>query len=158
MPPPVLVVDGEVEQAARLSLDDLRALPAAAQIPDISRFHPQRRGTGVHLEAVLALVQPRAAATYLTLHAPADNFAASIPLAGIAGEGILVYALEGEPLPARQGGPFRFLIRNPAACHTAELDDCANVKFVERLELTAGKGRDTRPATEAEHAHLHAAE
>jgi hypothetical protein len=47
------------------------------------------------------------------------------------------------------------MIRDPAACHTDELDDCANVKFVDRIELTAGKGRDTRPEDEQEHAALH---
>ena len=60
-----------------------------------------------------------------------------------------------EPLGADQGGPIRFLIRDPAACHTHELDDCANVKFLSRIELTERRGRDTRPQTDEEHAKLH---
>src|SRR5262249_1170632 len=121
-----------------------------------SQFHPKRQGAGVTLNSILNRVRPRASATYLTLHATADNFAASIPLAAVRDEGIVVYQLNGAPLPAKNGGPFRFLIRNPAACHTDELDDCANVKFIDRLELTAAKGRDTRPSSDEEHEHLHA--
>lgn len=151
----VLRVDGDVEQPLTLSYDDLAAFPAAEQVVDVSRFHPNRKGDGVALEALLRRARPRATATYLTLHATADNFHASIPLAAVRSEGIVVYRLEGSPLPARNGGPIRFLIKDPAACHTDELDDCANVKFVDRIELTAGKGLDTRPETDDEHEKLH---
>jgi DMSO/TMAO reductase YedYZ molybdopterin-dependent catalytic subunit len=109
----------------------------------------------VTLEAILKRAAPRSAATWLTLHATVDDFHASIPLAAVRGEGIVVYRLAGGPLPAKNGGPIRFLIKDPAACHTDELDDCANVKFVDRIELTAGKGRDTRPETDDEHEKLH---
>ena len=50
------------------------------------------------------------------------------------------------------------LIHDPAACHTDELDDCANVKFLSRIELTQRRGRDTRPADESAHAALHDAQ
>ena len=66
--------------------------------------------------------------------------------------------LEADPrpgnrrLPARpdrlgveHGGPIRLIIRDPSACHTGELDDCANVKYLSRIELTERRGRDTRP-------------
>jgi hypothetical protein len=55
-------------------------------------------------------------------------------------------------------GPVRFFIPDFAACHTHEIDECANVKFVDRLELTADKGFDNRPHDGAEHAALHANE
>jgi len=153
----LLKVDGEVENPLTLSFDELAALPEADQVIDVSRFHPSRQGDGVTLEAILALARERPSATYLTLHATADNFHASVPLQAVRGEGILVYRLGGGPLPARNGGPYRFLIKDPAACRTNELDDCANVKFVDRIELTAGKGQDTRPANEEDHARLHGA-
>lgn len=151
----VLRIDGEVSEPLELSFADLAALPAADQVPDVSRFHPKRQGDGVLLEALLAKAGPRSAATYLTVHASADDFHASVPLQAVRGEGIVVYRLGGGSLPAANGGPIRFLIRNPAACHTDELDDCANVKFVDRIELTAGRGRDNRPHDEAEHEKLH---
>ncbi|MEX0715851.1 MAG: molybdopterin-dependent oxidoreductase [Planctomycetaceae bacterium] len=155
---PELRIDGEVERPLALTADELADFDEAAQVRDVSRFHPSRRGDGVTLEALLAAARPTARATYLTLHATRDDFAASVPLAAVRGEGLLVYALDGEPLPVEKGGPFRFLIRDPAACHTDELDDCANVKFVDRIELTAGRGRDTRPEDDADHAALHGEE
>jgi DMSO/TMAO reductase YedYZ molybdopterin-dependent catalytic subunit len=151
----VLRVDGEVDQPASLTYDDLQGFAEAHQVRDVSRFHPKRKGDGVTLNSILERVSPKTSANYLTLHATADDFAASVPLVAVRDEGIVVYKLGEAPLPASGGGPFRFLIRNPAACHTDELDDCANVKFVDRIELTAGKGRDTRPETDEEHEAIH---
>lgn len=151
----VLRIDGEVGNPLELTFDDLAACPAAGQVIDVSRFHPTRQGDGVTLESLLSKAAPNPRATYLTLHATADDFHASVPLAEVRGEGIVLYRLDGQPLPVKNGGPIRFLIRNPAACHTEELDDCANVKFVDRIELTAGKGRDNRPETDDEHEKLH---
>ena len=151
-----LRVDGEVAQPSLFSFDDLCAFPEADQVRDFSRFHPKRPGDGVTLRSLLDRVRPVATASYLTLHATKDDFAASIPLEAIVDEAVLVYQLDGAPYPEAKGGPFRFLIKNPAACHTDELDDCANVKFVDRIELTSGKGRDTRPHDEVQHEALHA--
>ncbi len=153
----LLRIDGEVSHPLALTFDDLAAIPAAQQVADVSRYHPKRQGDAVTLESLLTKAQPRPSASYLTVHATADDFHASVPLAEIRGEGLVVYRLAGGPLPVKNGGPIRFLIRNPAACHTDELDDCANVKFVDRIELTIGKGRDNRPHDDAEHAKLHGA-
>ncbi len=150
-----LTIDGCVEQSLELTHDDLAAFDESLQVRDVSRFHPTRQGDGVTLVSLLERVVPTADASYLTLHAAADDFAASVPLAPIRSEGILVYTVDGHPLTESQGGPFRFLIKDPAACHTDELDDCANVKFVDRIELTAGRGRDTRPTDDEEHEELH---
>lgn len=158
MSEPLLRIDGDVANPIELTYDDFRGFPELDHVRDVSRFHPSRKGDGVTLNSILARVRPNAAADYLTLHATADDFAASIPLSAVRDEGIVVYELNGEPLPAAKGGPIRFLIRNPAACHTDELDDCANVKFVDRIELTTGKGRDTRPTTDEDHEDLHRAE
>ena len=154
----LLRIDGEVAQPLELTFADFQGFPEADQVRDVSRYHPTRQGDGVTLQAVLDRVQPKESAMYLTLHASRDDFAASIPLAEVAGEGIVVYQMAGAPLPVERGGPIRFLIRDPAACHTAELDDCANVKYVDRIELTAGRGRDTRPADDEEHEDLRAHE
>ena len=151
----VLRIDGEVQEPLELTFESLSAFPDDEQVRDVSRFHPSRPGDGVTLESLLRRVKPRTTATYLTFHATADDFAASVPLDAIREEGIVVYQLDGKPLPLEKGGPIRFLIRNPAACQTDELDDCANVKFVDRIELTAGRGRDTRPQDEQQHEELH---
>ena len=80
-----------------------------------------------------------------------------MPLQAVRGEAIVVYKLDGKGLGKEHGGPIRFLIRDPSACHTSELDDCANVKYLSRIELSVRKGRDTRPADEAAHRGLHEA-
>ena len=63
----------------------------------------------------------------MTLHADRDDFHVCVPLAAIKGQGIVVYKLGTEPLSVEHGGPIRLIIRDPSACHTGDLDDCANV-------------------------------
>ncbi len=155
---PLLIVDGAVQKPLRLSFDDLAGLPAADQIHDVSRFHPTRQGSGVALEAVLRLAGTSPDARYLTLHADRDDFHVSVPLAEVVPEAVVVYHRDGQPLDLEHGGPVRFLIRNPVACHTAELDDCANVKYLSRIEISVDRGRDTRPRTDLDHEALHEAE
>ena len=76
----------------------------------------------------------------------------------VRGESVVVYKLGGVGLGIENGGPVRFLIKDPSACHTSELDDCANVKYLSRIELSVKKGRDTRPADDDAHAALHRSE
>jgi DMSO/TMAO reductase YedYZ molybdopterin-dependent catalytic subunit len=154
----LLVVDGLVDRPLRLSFDDLSALPIEAQINDVTRFHPKRPGDGVTLDSILELARVHPGANYLTLHADRDDFHVSVPLEPLRAQGIVVYRLGSGQLAAEHGGPIRFLVRDPSSCHTAELDECANVKYLSRIELTQRRGRDTRPATEADHATLHQAQ
>jgi len=144
---PLLQITGEVEQPLELSFDDLKAFPEEDQQRDVSRFHPQRQGDGLSLLSVLNRAKPKPTATYVTLHGTLDGFSASVPLNAVENIGILIYQSEGKPLSAEAGGPIRFLIPNSAPCRTAELDACANVKYVDRIELTAAKGRDSRGVT-----------
>jgi DMSO/TMAO reductase YedYZ molybdopterin-dependent catalytic subunit len=152
----VLVVDGAVNHSLRLSFADLAAISDADQIAEVETFHPGRKGRGVDLRGLLQMADPRPDARFLTLHAGRDDFHVSIPLAEIRDRGMIVYRQGDSPLRLENGGPFRFLIRDPASCHSAELDDCANVKYLSRIELTAEKGLDTRPGDDESHAALHA--
>ena len=153
-----LTINGLVENPLTLSAADLAAIDSQHQIADVGMVVPGRRGRGVMLRAVLELAKPQAKAGYLTLHSTVDDFHASVPLAAVRDSGVLVYQLDGLPLPESAGGPIRFLLPDSAACHTAEVDECANVKFVDRLELSAAKGPDNRPSTLREHERLHEAE
>jgi DMSO/TMAO reductase YedYZ molybdopterin-dependent catalytic subunit len=153
--PSLLTIDGDVERPAALSFDDLAALDGAYQVPDVSRIDPKRKGDGVTLAGLLAHVRPHGSARYLTLHSSSDDFHASIPLDAVRERAILIYRLDGAPLPASAGGPVRFFIPDFAACHTSEVDECANVKFVDRIEFTAQRGADNRPHDEKQHAELH---
>jgi DMSO/TMAO reductase YedYZ molybdopterin-dependent catalytic subunit len=151
----ILTVDGAVERPLRLTLSDLDALPEAARVRDVSRFDSKRRGDGVALEVILEQARIHPEANYLTLHADRDDFHVSVPLQPVRDQGVIVYRLGSERLGLEHGGPIRFLIRDPSACHTGELDECANVKYLSRIELTSRRGRDTRPTTDEAHDTLH---
>jgi DMSO/TMAO reductase YedYZ molybdopterin-dependent catalytic subunit len=151
----VLRIDGEVTTARELTFDDLAALPAEFQLSDVSRIDPKRQGDAVRLSGLLQLVGALPTSKYLGLHSRSDDFHASIPLAPVRDRAILIYRLDGKPLTAQSGGPFRFFIPDFAACHTHEIDECANVKFVDHIELTDSAGRDNRPHDGQEHEELH---
>jgi len=155
MTEPTLTIAGDVASPATFTFADLAAFDAAGQIVDVSRVDPKRQGSAVTLAALLERVKPAAGVRYLTLHASRDDFHASIPLEVVRERAMLIYRLAGEPLPEKSGGPFRFFIRDFAACHTAEIDECANVKYVDRIELSAEAGQDNRPHDADEHAKLH---
>ncbi|MCE9603453.1 MAG: molybdopterin-dependent oxidoreductase [Planctomycetia bacterium] len=150
-----LVIDGEVDAPLRLSFADLAAIDAEFQIVDVGTLDPKRSGDAVRLEGLLQRSGVRPDAAWLTLHASRDDFHASIPLTAIRARAIVIYRLQGEPLPVAAGGPFRFFVPDFAACHSAEVDECANVKFVDRIELSAVRGFDNRPHDADEHAELH---
>jgi DMSO/TMAO reductase YedYZ molybdopterin-dependent catalytic subunit len=154
----MFTISGEVQRPITLTFADLAAIPAEFQVLDVSRIVPARKGDAVKLAGILQLVQPKSTAKYLGLHATADDFHASIPLASVADRALVIYRLDGQPLPVKSGGPVRFFIPDFAACHTDEIDECANVKFVDRIEFTSTKGFDNRPHDGAEHAALHAKE
>ncbi len=152
---PQLRITGLVLSPREFTPNDLAELPAEYQIPDVRSIDPSRAGRGVWLGGVLELVGVQPTAKYLGLHASKDNFHASIPLDPVRERGYIIYERDGQPLAEESGGPFRFAIRDFAACHCADIDECANVKFVDHIELTAAKGFDNRPLDDEEHAKLH---
>ncbi|MEX0714818.1 MAG: molybdopterin-dependent oxidoreductase [Pirellulales bacterium] len=151
----LLTINGEVERPLALSFEDLQGIDPQYQVSDVSRLDAKRAGQAVTLAGLLALAGARPAAEYLTLHSSTDNFHASIPLAAVRDRALLIYRLDRAPLGAKAGGPIRFLIPDFAACHTAEVDECANVKFVDHIELSRERGFDNRPSEDEEHEALH---
>ena len=167
MPPPLLSITGEVDHP--LALDWAALAAVQPQVADVSSLDPKRTGAAITLAGLLKLAQVRPAAKYLGLHSSRDDFHASIPLAAVKNSAVLIYSIDGQPLPLSAGGPIRFLVPDLAACHTAaaadniagatdhsaEIDECANVKYLDSLELTSERGYDNRPTEEEEHAELH---
>ena len=148
-----LTVEGEVDQVQQVTIDSFRSIAEQVAMDDID---PKRAGqAAVKLRDVLSLCGIKSTATHLGLHGSRDDFHASIPLEPVLDRGLLIYQHQGEPLPVSAGGPFRFYIPDHAACRMDEIDECANVKFLDRIELTAGRGFDNRPQDEDEHARLH---
>jgi len=151
----VLKVEGLVERPLALTAADLAAIDPKQQIEDVSQIDPKRAGKAVRFDAILEMAGVSDAAKFLGLHASADDFHASVPLEPLRERGMIIYEKDGRPLTADEGGPIRFYIRDYAACHTEDIDECANVKYVDRLELTVKKGFDNRPDDEEKHRRLH---
>ena len=147
-----LEITGLVGNAAKLDFAALAKLPG--QVPDIGKLIPGRQGGGVRLESVLANASAKAGAAYITLEA-SDGFAASVPLEAIRGQGLVVYRKGDAPLTASEGGPVRFYIIDVESCGVADIDECANVKSIVRIELSATPGHDNRPTTQRAHTELH---
>lgn len=137
--------------AISLTVADCAALPAFAQVADVSALVPGRAGRGVRLSALLDRAKrvPEASHVGLHLHVASSDpaFAISLPLAD-ASNAIVVYSLDGGPLPEKKGGPFRLLV-------PGHPDECVHVKQLASLEISDRPGRDTRPICDAEHEALH---
>ena len=109
----------------------------------------------IALEGILQLAEVKPSAEYLTIHSDRSDFHASIPLASVRDRGYLLYRQQDQPLETTAGGPVRFLSRDFAACHSSAVDECANVKFVDRIELSIERGFDNRPVDDISHEELH---
>lgn len=134
-----LAIDGEVIQPLMLGRETLRKLPEEVQVPDVSTVVPGMKGRGVRVQGLLNVPALNIGADHVTFHAQDGQFAASLSLEEARVYGILIYEIDGAPLPPKKGGPFRLV--------TPGLGDlCANVKGVTRLEITRGAGKDTRPS------------
>jgi len=154
-----LRISGLVQTELELTATQLAVdIDAEFQVADIAALLPKRTGAAVQLRGILELCKPAAEATHMGLHGSLDDFHASIPLAAVGDRGLVVHHMHGAILSVDQGGPFRFFIPDHAACQMDEIDECANVKFLDHIEFTAGKGHDNRPQDEQQHAALHAEE
>lgn len=151
----ILKIDGEVANPTSFSFEDLASFDESVQIIDVSQIEPSRQGDAIRLQGLLDRVNVQANAAFLGLHSAHDDFHASIPLAQVRERAFVIYRLDGKPLPREKGGPARFFILDHASCNTDDIDECANVKFVDHMELTVERGFDNRPQDEEEHARLH---
>lgn len=140
----VLNITGLVKNPSSLSFQGLCDVASKHQILDISQLSDKWQGSALRLEGLLDLVVPDETADYITFHCEADNFHASVPLKLVKHTTMLIYRMDDDWLPEDKGGPIRLWIPNTVSCQTGELDDCANVKHLDGIELNCGQGKDTR--------------
>ncbi len=131
-------IDGAVIQPVSLDREAIAMLPADLHVPDVSVLMPGMQGRGIRVAGLLDVPALAIGADHVTFHSLDGRFAASLTLDQARQYGVLIYELDGAPLPAQRGGPFRLIAPGLG-------DLCANVKAVGRIEVTAGQGRDTRP-------------
>ncbi len=137
--PSVLRIDGVVVQPVTLDRAALAGLPAEHQVTDASTTVGGRKGTGVRLKGLLDIPAFQIGADHVTFHSHDGKFSASLTLQQARDFGILLYDVDGEAIPDQKGGPFRLIAPGLG-------DLCANVKGVNRIEVTKGAGKDTRPS------------
>ena len=140
-----LTIFGEVERPQEFSFDRIAALGEEELVIDVRRLGLKLGGDAVRLSSLLELAGCRDSAKYLGVHATSDDYHVSVPLAAVRESALLVFRANGSPLDEKAGGPFRFFVPDHVPCRTGDIDACANVKFVDRIELLAEQGPDSRP-------------
>ncbi|NJN71003.1 MAG: molybdopterin-dependent oxidoreductase, partial [Nitrospira sp.] len=79
------------------------------------------QGRAISLKGLLEVPTLNIEADHVTVHSMDGKYAATLTLQQARDFGLLLYELDGEPLPDGKGGPFRLI--------TPGLGDlCANVK------------------------------
>jgi DMSO/TMAO reductase YedYZ molybdopterin-dependent catalytic subunit len=134
-----LEIGGLVRRPLSLTLDDLRALPqveSAATLACISNGIPARavgnaRWTGVRLIDVLDRAGGVDRTAVDLIWICADNYTDSIPVAkALDRDTLLVWGMNGEPLPRAHGAPVRAIVPG--------IYGMKNAKWVEAIDLIAG--------------------
>lgn len=140
--PGILRIEGAVVQPVTLDRESLTKLPAEHQVADLGTIMPNMKGKAIKVKGILEVPALAIGADHVTFHSQDGQFAASLTVTQAAEYGVLVYEIDGQPLPESKGGPFRLVAPGLG-------DLCANVKGVARIELTKGPGKDTRPSRKA---------
>ncbi|ALA58879.1 2-dehydropantoate 2-reductase [Nitrospira moscoviensis] len=139
--PGVVRIDGAVVQPVSLDRAAMQQLPAEHHVEDVGTVMPGMAGRAIKVKGLLDVPALTLDADHVTFHSLDGNYAATLTLQQARDFGLLLYELNGEPLPDGKGGPFRLI--------TPGLGDlCANVKGVGRIEVRVGSGKDTRPTAE----------
>jgi DMSO/TMAO reductase YedYZ molybdopterin-dependent catalytic subunit len=107
-------VFGEVEKPLALTWEQFTELPSREVTVDIhcvtrwSRFDTHFRG--VHWSELAKLVRPKPSAHYVVAHAE-HGFTSNLPLEAIeAGDALIAYEADGEPLTPDHGWPLRLMV------------------------------------------------
>ena len=109
-------------------VDRERLLALPGGIADVSARFPKRAGSAARVAALFDQLGlgDRGDAVVVA----GDGFAAEPVAVSVLRAGVLVHTLDGQPLPEKQGGPFRLLIPGDAS---SEPVACANVKGVAKI-------------------------
>jgi DMSO/TMAO reductase YedYZ molybdopterin-dependent catalytic subunit len=133
-----LAIDGLVERPARLSLAELRRLPARTQITRhdcVEGWSAIGKWTGAQLAPLLQSVGLKPAARYLVFHCAdtlgrSGKYYESIDLIdAFHPQTILAYDMNGAALPVPHGAPIRLRVERQLGYKHA--------KFVERIEAVS---------------------
>jgi DMSO/TMAO reductase YedYZ molybdopterin-dependent catalytic subunit len=145
-----LEVGGLVETPARISLDELRALPARTQITRhdcVEGWSAIGKWKGARLAALLAAVRPTARARFVVFHCAdpkeddgSEPYYESIDMDDALHEQtILAYELNDRTLPVANGAPLRLRVERQLGYKHAKY--VMRIELVESFEgIRGGKG------------------
>nr|HNI20741.1 2-dehydropantoate 2-reductase [Nitrospira sp.] len=118
--PSIVRIDGAVVQPVSLTRTALGQLPREQRVDDISELMPSMRGRAIRVKGLLEVPALAVDADHVTFHSVDGKYAATLTLQQAQDFGLLLYELDGQPLPDGKGGPYRLV--------TPGLGDlCANV-------------------------------
>ena len=131
-----VAVAGLVEQPLTVDHERWKTLPRVTYTKDfhcVEGWSVDKLGWGgVRVSEVLALARPKPEGTFVTFGAYGGTYTDDLTIAeALGGDTLLADTLDGAPLPPEHGGPVRLLIPSQLGYK--------NVKWVARLEVTAGR-------------------
>lgn len=126
-----LTVDGLVDQPRSWGWRDVHALPESTYFGDIHCVTTWSKldttFTGVSLDTLLEIVQPKPEATHVLAHS-STGYTTNLPIDDVrGGKSWVVWGFDGSPLTAEHGGPVRLLVPH--------LYFWKSAKWVTRIEL-----------------------
>jgi DMSO/TMAO reductase YedYZ molybdopterin-dependent catalytic subunit len=108
-----LSVEGLVHNPAKLSLSDIQALPAVAQVSRmkcVECWSAVAKWEGFHLRSLQQLVEPAPQANWLHFYC-ADGYYESLPINSLLEERVLfVHYMNNQVLPDIYGAPLRLMV------------------------------------------------
>jgi DMSO/TMAO reductase YedYZ molybdopterin-dependent catalytic subunit len=140
-----LEIGGLVEQPARFSLAELRALPSRTQITRhdcVEGWSAIGKWKGVPLSVILEQVRPRPEARYVVFHSADPDELGQYYYESIDFEDayhpqtILAYDLNDQPLPIGNGAPLRLRLERQLGYKMAKY--IMRIELIERLDTIAG--------------------
>jgi DMSO/TMAO reductase YedYZ molybdopterin-dependent catalytic subunit len=148
-----LIVDGNVAQPLSLSLDELEQYTSVTQMSTLECYFPvgpwllvgNANWTGIPLQTIIQEANPSAEAVSIIFHA-LDGYAMgpySLDELLQREDFLLVYGMNGQPLPLVQGYPLKLVLPGIAGFQ--------NARWLERLEITASE-----PVMSLRHYPIHA--
>lgn len=108
--PDRLRIAGLVGRPSELAYEDLAALPAAHQIEEVASYAQGFRGRAVRVDAVLAHVDAKPEALYLNVGTRDGSRRLALFRREAGPLALIVYARDGRPLGAAEGGPFQWVL------------------------------------------------
>ena len=126
--------------------DELAAMTGSARVEDVSTLDERRQGTGVRFESLVEKERLKDACE-VTLVSSEDGFHVTMPATIALEQGVVLFALNGNPLTVEKGGPLRFFMPKTVSCQTKDLpagvlDNCANLKHLVRVRIGKGAGKN----------------